>query len=154
MNSYAHLKYNCSNLAANPLLPFIKASVTGCNFSFNLSRNTIAGRLQRVTCSLCNSSCNFSGIATVAQNNLVLDGAIFLEICLATLGNRKPIASCRRHVTRCNLELQLAMVSKQSMQSLQKLEQSSTLCNCSKPRQVAKQVAKRVCYMLQVVCCK
>ena len=63
---------------------------------------------------------------------------------------RKSIASCRRHVTRCNLDLQLAMVSKQSMQSLQEVELRSTLCSRCKLIKVATQVAKRVFYTLQL----
>ena len=47
----------------------------------------------------------YLGFAMIAQSTLVLRGVIFLEICL-----------------HCNSELQLAMVSKQSMQSLQKVE--------------------------------
>ena len=52
---------------------------------------------------------------------MVLHGAIFLVTCLAT-SEKKIIASCRSHVKTCNLELKFAVVSKQSMQSLQKLE--------------------------------
>ena len=66
--------------------------------------------------------------------------------------NKKSIASCRRHVTLCNLGLQLAMVLKQSMQLLQKVELSSTLCNHFKPERVARQVAKRAGYTLQPTC--
>ena len=36
------------------------------------------------------------------------------------------------------------MVSKQSIQSLKKVEPSSALCNRCKPKKVAKQVAKRL----------
>ena len=32
------------------------------------------------------------------------------------------------------------------MQSLQKVERSCALCNCCKPKKVARQVAKRACY--------
>ena len=48
-------------------------------------------------------------------------------------------------ITGCNLQL----IRKNSMQSLQKVEPSSTLCNCCKPKNVAGQVAKRACYTLQ-----
>ena len=54
------------------------------------------------------------------EYKLVLHNAIFLVTCLATL-EKKIIASCRSHVARCNLGLHFAMVSKQSMQSLQKV---------------------------------
>ena len=50
---------------------------------------------------------------------------IFLATCLETLG-KKSIASCRRHATRCNVGLQLAMVLKR-VQSLQEVEPSSTV---------------------------
>ena len=42
-------------------------------------------------------------------------------------------ASCSRQVTRCNLGLQLGSDIKNSLQSLQKLEQNSTLCFHCKP---------------------
>ena len=65
----------------------------------------------------------------------------------------KSVASCGRHITRCTLELQPANLFKtNSMQLLQNVEPSSTLCNCCKPKQVARQVAKRACYMLQPYC--
>ena len=87
----------------------------------------------------------------IEKSKPVLHGAISLASCLASW-KKKSIASCRRNVTRCNLELQLAMVSKQSMQSLQKVERSSTLCNLYKTKKVAKQVAKRTFYTLQPIC--
>ena len=62
------------------------------------------------------------------------------------------IASCRRYVTCCNLELQLARDMKKSVQSLQKVESSCILCNRYKPKKVARQVAKRACYTLQPTC--
>ena len=55
----------------------------------------------------------------------------------------------KSHVTRCNLGLQLAMVSKESIQSLQKGGLHSALCNRCNPRKVKRQVAKRACYALQ-----
>ena len=84
------------------------------------------------------------------EYKLVIHNAIFLVTCLVTL-EKKVLASCRSHVTHCNLGLQFAMVSKQSIQSLQKVEPSSTLCNHCKPTNVARQVAKRACYMVQLV---
>ena len=41
------------------------------------------------------------------------------------------------------------MVSKQSLHSLQKVELSSTLCNCCNPQNVARQAAERACYAPQ-----
>ena len=38
------------------------------------------------------------------------------------------------------------------MQSLQKVEPSSTLSNCCKPKKAVRQVAKRACYTLQPTC--
>ena len=84
------------------------------------------------------------------EYKLVIHNAIFLVTCLVTL-EKKVLASCRSHVTRCNLGLQFAMVSKQSIQSLQKVEPSSTLCSHCKPTNVVRQVAKRACYMVQLV---
>ena len=55
---------------------------------------------------------------------------------------RKSMASCRKHVTRCNLGLQLAMVSKQSMQSLQKVGPSSIFCNRCKPKKLRDKLLK------------
>ena len=49
---------------------------------------------------------------------------------------KKSISSCRRHVTRSNLELQLAMLSKKST------ELRSTLCNHCKPKKVRKEVER------------
>ena len=71
------------------------------------------------------------GFATTAQGLL-----FFLENCLETL-EKKSIGSYRSHVTRCNHWLQLAMVSKQSILSLQKIEPCSTLCNICNPKNVA-----------------
>ena len=61
--------------------------------------------------------------------------------------NSSQIAELMLHVaiSGCNLQ----WVSKQCMQSMQKLEPSSTLC---KPRKVARKVAKKACYMLQPTC--
>ena len=42
---------------------------------------------------------------------VALHGSILIAICLATL-EKESIASCRRHVTDCSLELQVAMFSK------------------------------------------
>ena len=36
---------------------------------------------------------------------------------------------------------------KQSIQSLKNVELNSTLCNCCKPKKVARQVEKRTCYL-------
>ena len=78
----------------------------------------------------------------------MLHAEIFFANFLAPL--RKVIhGSCRRHVTRCNLELKLTMDSKNSMQSLQKVKVSSTLCNLCKHKKIVKQVANRACYTLQ-----
>ena len=55
----------------------------------------------------------------------------------------KSIASCRSHVTRCNLELQLVMVSKQSFQLLLKVEQNFTLCDRCKPKTLEDKLQRR-----------
>ena len=39
-----------------------------------------------------------------------------------------------------------------SLQSLQKVELSSTFCNRCKPKEVARQLAKRQCYTLKTTC--
>ena len=39
-----------------------------------------------------------------------------------------------------------------SLQSLQKIEPSSTLCDCCKCKKVARKVARRACYTLQPTC--
>ena len=67
------------------------------------------------------------------------------------LWKNKLIASCWRHVTRCNQGFQLTAVSKKSLQSLQKLETNSTFCNRCKPKKVARQVAKRAYHTLRLV---
>ena len=69
-----------------------------------------------------------------------LQNAIFLATFLPTLEKRNLLQvaeRCRTHVTRCNLELQPATVSKNSCNLL-----SSTLCNRCKLKKVARQVAK------------
>ena len=84
----------------------------------------VAGRLQRVTFPLCNLSCNFFGLATIEHSCYRVQ--FFLQRVLQHL-KKKLITSFKSHVTHCNLKLQLAMVSKQSVQSLQKIEPSSTI---------------------------
>ena len=58
------------------------ASVTRCSFLFNLCFNRVArkvaGRLQRVTCPLCNLSHNFCRLATIAQSRVRF---CFLQEC-------------------------------------------------------------------------
>ena len=63
---------------------------------------------------------------------------LFFLLLASQSWKKKSIASCRTHASCCNLELhsQLAMVSKKIMQSLQKVEPSSTLCNHSKPQKL------------------
>ena len=133
-----------------------KASVTRYNFSCNLCRNgvvrQVVGRLQRVTCPLCNLSLSFLRLATVAQNQLVLHGAICLVTCLTTL-EKEIIASCRRHVTHaavtsCNLqsiqnkfhaivaEIRTELYFVQSLQALKKLRdelQRGHVTHCNLP---------------------
>ena len=78
-------------------------------FSFNLSRNgvarQVAGRFQGVTCPLSNLSRNFLALQRLHTMQL------FLQI-VSRCWKKKSTASCQRHVTRCNLELQLAVVSR------------------------------------------
>ena len=54
------------------LEPRSTAIVTRCDFLCNLCCNGVARqvtvRLQHVTCSLCNLSCNFFGLATIAES--------------------------------------------------------------------------------------
>ena len=57
-----------------------------------------------------------------------------LATYLATFLGLQPLYRVLIHVTSCNLKLQLAMVLKQSMQSLQKVEPISTLCIRFKPK--------------------
>ena len=111
-----------------------KAVITRCNFSCTLSLSGVARPAavgsQPVICPLCNLSCNSFGLTMIAQSNVPAN-------CLATF-KTKPIASCRRHVlgaiTRCNLQSILRDLFKtNSMQSLQNVGLSSTLCNCCKP---------------------
>ena len=65
----------------------------------------------------------------------------------SNVGRRNPyITNYRRHVTRCNLELQLAMASKQSVQSLQKVEHSSAMYN---PEKFQDNLQRKACYTLQ-----
>ena len=104
--------------------------------------------------------CNFSCILShkFGKTNPLQDAEDMLHLAedmlhlVSQRWKNKSIARCRRHVTPCSLGLQLAMVSKQSMQSLQKVELSSTLCNRCKPKKVETQVAKRACYTLQPTC--
>ena len=49
--------------------------------------------------------------------------------------------------SQCNFQ----SIRKNSMQSLQKVGPSSTLCSHCKPKKVARQVAKRACCMLKLV---
>ena len=74
----------------------------------------VTGRLHRVTCPLCNLSHDFLVLATISQSMLVLHGVFCPATCLTML-EKNPLQVCRSHVTRCNLELQLAIVSKRSM---------------------------------------
>ena len=120
-------------------------------FFFQLVSNEVSGRLQHVTSPVYNLSRNFFGLVTIGQSKLVLHGAIFFNR-FSQRWKKKPTTSRRSHVPRCSLELQLAMVSKQSMQSLQKIEPSSTLCSCCKPKKVARHVAKKARYTLQPTC--
>ena len=116
------------NSAAYLNSSMLQSSVTRCNFSCNLFRNgvarQVAGRLQRVTFPLCNLACYFFGLATIEHSCYRVQ--FFLQRVLQHL-KKKLITSFKSHVTHCNLKLQLAMVSKQSMQSLQKIEPSSTI---------------------------
>ena len=87
-------------------------------------------------------------LATIAQSILVLHGAMFFATCL---GTSEQETSCRGGGQKSCHTFQsraaLAMVSKQPIQLLQKLEQSSTSCNCCKPktRHKARQFVKRAC---------
>ena len=99
----------------------------------------VLGRMQYITCPLRNLSRNTFGQIGVTQCSF------FLQL-VSQHWKKKYIASCRRHVTRCNLELQLAMITKQSMLLLQKVELRSTL------KKIGRQVAKMACYMLQPTC--
>ena len=75
----------------------------------------------------------------------------FCEL-VSLLWKKKSVTSCRTHVTYYSIGLKLAMVSKQSLQLLQKVEPCFTLCSCFKPNKVARQFAKRTCYTLQPTC--
>ena len=99
-------------------------------------RDKFAGKLQRVTFPLCNLSRNFFGLETIVKSRVMLHvhGVFSLQF-VSQRGTKESIESCRGHVTR-NFGLKLAMVSKQSLQSLQKVELRSTLL-----RKVARQVA-------------
>ena len=74
-------KISHSRLFSTKIILFAAASVTRCN---GVVRQ-VAGRLQRVTCSLCNLSTNLFGLATIPQSKLVLYNAIFLATCLPAL---------------------------------------------------------------------
>ena len=63
----------------------------------------------------------FMSDGKLAQLKLVLHDAIFLATYLAML-KKKSIASCRRHVTRCNLGLQVAMDSKHAIVAKRRTE--------------------------------
>ena len=78
---------------------------------------------------------------------LVLDDTSFLAICLATV-EKQSIAICSIHVTRCNLGLQFAIVSKIGA-IIVKCKTGSALCNSCKPKKVARQVAESTYYTLQ-----
>ena len=74
--------------------------------------------------------------------------------CSLQRWRKQSIASCSRHVTRCNLRLQLTMVYngfRTLVQSLQKVELSSTLYNRCKPKKIAREAAERTCFTLQYV---
>ena len=91
-----------------------------------IQRAKFVGRLQRVTCPVCNSSHNFVLGCNVAQNQLVLHHAIFLENCLATL--EKDI-SCKLQKTCYTLQSRAASCNElkkfHAIKSLQKGEPSS-----------------------------
>ena len=79
----------------------------------------------------------------------------FLEL-VSQSWKKKSITSCRSlqcfQKIRCSLDLLLSMVWKQSMESMQRVEPSSTSCSSCKPKKVARQAAKRACYTLEPTC--
>ena len=56
----------------------------------------VVGRLQCVTCPVCNLSYNFFGLTTNAQSKLVLYDAIFLATCLAMVLRRQVVGRLQR----------------------------------------------------------
>ena len=95
--------------------------------------------------------CNLFGLETIAQSTLVLDDAIFLAACLATW----------EKYIHCKLQKSCHMWQSQAVTynsfktihaSLQIVERSSTLWSRCKTEKVARQIAKRTCYRLQITC--
>ena len=77
----------------------------------------------------------------------MLHRAIFLASCLTTLKiNTLQVAEDILHVT--TLEAQLAMASRKSMQSLQKIEPMSILRSRCRGKEVGRHIAKKACYTL------
>ena len=92
----------------------------------------------------------FLGLQRIGQSVLSV-GAIFFASCLVTLEKeilvklQKSWYTLQSPTAVVSKQSPTAMVSKQSIQSLQKVEPSSTLCSHCKPKEVARQVAKRAC---------
>ena len=90
-------------------------------------------------------------LATIAQNMLVLHSAICFVTCLATI--EKEI-HCKLQRSCYTLQCGAAACNdfKQSMQTLQSVEQSSLyFVQSLQAQKVARQVAKRACYTLDRV---
>ena len=90
-------------------------------------------------------------IKSGSEIKLVLNDAIFLATCLASL--QKEI-HYKLQETCCTLQSRVPPCngSKKSLPSLRKVEPSSTFYNRCKPKNVARKVAKRACYALQSTC--
>ena len=107
-----------------------------CNLSRNVVVRQAAGRLKRVTCPLCNLPCSFFVPAMITPSKLVLHDAIFLATCLAMLERE---IHCKMQKTCYTLQSRAAtcnLFKTNSMQSLQKVEPSFTLCSCYKPKKL------------------
>ena len=119
------------------------ASATRCNFLCNVSCNgfarKVAGRLQRVTCPLCNLSSNIFRLATTAQSRTLF---YFLQRLHRIFLNRLQVAACDCTVYHvfCNL--------------FSNVERQLISCNTSLLCEIiaSPKVAKRECYTLQSTC--
>ena len=160
----------CNQEDFGNLIPFLqwtslsalKASVllSSCytmQILFILSRNDIAreaaGRSQRVTCPLCHLSCNVFGLATIgpriAQSKLVL----YCAIWIATCRNVGKINHCTLQKS-CHTLLSRAATwngFKTVQAILAKSKTELHFVQSCRPKNVARQFAKRACYTLQLV---
>ena len=94
-------------------------------------------------------SSNFLGLATITQNKLMSVTQCNFSCNLSrNIGRRNPLQVAEDILHFAISSCSSLLVSKSSMQSLQKIEPSSTLCKSCNAKNVARQVAKRVCYTL------